>query len=93
MVLSITMPVINCPIADCDYSTDDVEASVAAALLTIHNNVHSNNLSTAAPKQKPPKIQRPTISRGASEEIWNTFYARWRIFKRGTALTNAEACQ
>jgi len=32
------MPSINCPIADCDYSTGDVEPAIAAALLNVHNN-------------------------------------------------------
>ena len=87
-----TMPDIACPIDGCDYTTGDVSADVVAALLTIHNNVHVNGARTT-PKQKAPKIQRPTISRGSTEESWNSFTARWTIFKRGTSLDAAEVCQ
>ena len=79
------MPSIACPIADCDYSTGDVDPAVAAALLTVHNNIH---VGAAAPhhtaKQKAPKLSRPSISSESSEETWNAFKARWTLFKRGT---------
>ena len=85
------MPVIECPINGCDYATTDVEASVAVALLNIHNNVHvaSNNVA----KQRPPKLDRPTIAKESSEEVWNTFNSRWKLFKRGTHLSEEETVQ
>ena len=72
----------------CTFSTGDIDPAVAAALLIVHNNVHT----AAAPptRQKAPKIDRPIISGGSSEETWNAFYARWQLFKQGTALTPAE---
>ena len=33
---------INCPVVNCDYVTEDVDPSVAAALLQLHNNSHNN---------------------------------------------------
>ena len=92
---AIKMPVIQCPIAECPYSTEDVDAAVAAALLVIHNNVHVSapNNANAATRQRAPKIERPRVSAGSSEEIWNTFITRWAMFKRGTGLTGAEAAQ
>ena len=67
------MPSIKCPIATCTYSTEDVDATVAAVLLTIHNNEHlavatPRNSDTAVP-QRAPKIDRPKISAGSSEEM------------------------
>ena len=50
------MPVIKCPLESCTYETPDFDASVAASLLIIHNNVHINANSS---KPKPPKIDRP----------------------------------
>ena len=84
------MPVIGCPIDGCEYVTEDVDAGVAAALLIIHNNVHVPNNGA---KQRPPKLERPTIARESSEEVWNTFQTRWQMFKRGTHLTNEDTVQ
>jgi len=36
---------------------------------------------------------RPNITKGSTEENWNSFIARWGIFKRGTALAATEICQ
>ena len=81
----------------CPYNTDDVDASVAAVMLTIHNNVHISNptpgTSDVVTRQRAPKIERPRISAGSSEETWNTFSTRWTMFKRSTALTGAESVE
>jgi len=83
------MPIIDCPIDGCTYATTDVEAAVVAALLMVHNNVHTGT-APATTKQKALKIDRPCISKGSSEEIWNSFCAMWQLFKQGTALMPAE---
>ena len=70
------MPVIQCPINGCDYETTDVEAAVAETLLIIHNNVHTTGLQPITNKQRPPKLDRPKITKGSSEETWNTFQTR-----------------
>ena len=89
------MPSIKCPIATCTYSTEDVDAAVAAVLLTIHNNEHiaAPRNSDAAVRQRAPKIDRPKISAGSSEETWNTFITRWAMFKRSTGMAGAETVQ
>ena len=88
------MPSIQCPMPGCGYITDDVDPACAAALLMIHNNVHTATASTpAAGKQRAPKITRPYIDKGSSEETWNAFLTRWQMFKRGTNLTAGEATQ
>jgi len=33
-----------------------------------------------------PTINRPSATRGTSEEGWNTFIKRWNLFKRGTNI-------
>ena len=51
------MPAISCPIPDCGYSTDNVEAIVAAAQLNIHALIHRQDGSgSGSTKQKPPNI-------------------------------------
>jgi len=90
------MPAIACPIPECAFVTEDVDVAVAAALLTIHNNTHTNLAAGAAPgdgRQRAPKIDRPIITKGSTEEGWNAFLARWRMFKRGTRLTPGETVQ
>ena len=67
------MPVIKCPLESCTYETPDVDASVAATLLIIHNNVHIN---ASYSKPKPPKMDCPPIGRDCIEEVWNTFFAK-----------------
>ena len=90
------MPAIGCPMDGCEYNTGDVEASIAASLLMVHNNVH---VATTAPatastnKQKAPKFDRPTITKVSSEETWNAFLKRWDMFKLGTALAAGESVQ
>ena len=90
------MPAIGCPMDECEYNTGDVEASITEALLMVHNNVHvaTTALATASTnKQKAPKIDRPTMPKGSSEETWNTFLKRWDMFKPGTALDAGESVQ
>ena len=90
------MPAIECPFPDCTYATDDVDAAIAAVLLTIHNNTHTNPGQTTTPadtRQKAPKIDRPSVTQGSTEENWNAFLARWNMFQRGTRLTAGETVQ
>ena len=89
------MPVYNCPMDECAYRTEDVDPAIAVAMLTIHNNTHTSApvRANAAAHHRAPKIDRPRISAGSSEEIWNTFLQRWVMFKRGTGLDGAEAVQ
>ena len=86
------MPDIRCPIADCTYSTGEVEVAIAAALITVHGNTHVAHAPAPANTnpQRAPKIDRPKISCGSSEETWNAFLTRWGMFKRGTTLAAGE---
>ena len=77
-----------CPVAGFAYKTDDVEAGTDANLLILHNNDHRSQ--PAAVRQKPPKIDRPKVSKGCSEEVWRAFDTRWKLFKDGTQLTPEE---
>ena len=90
------MPVYRCVLPGCTFATEDVADGIAAAYLMLHNNEHTNAAQRTAPavnKQKPPKIDRPRISSGSSEETWNIFTTRWGMFKRGTTLSADETVQ
>ena len=84
------MPTIQCPIPDCGYNTGEVEAAIAAALLLVHNNTHVAAPAPRANKQKPPKIDRPKISKRSPEETWRAFTTRWNMFKEGTDINIQE---
>ena len=75
------MPVIKCPLESCTYETPDVDASVAASLLIIHNNVHINASSS---KPKPPKMNRLRMGTDCNEEGWKIFVQKWSMFKDST---------
>ena len=81
------MSVIKCSLESCCYETPDVDASVAASLLIIHNNV-CTNLSFSKPK--PLIMDRPRIGRDFNEEVWNTFMQKWTMFKDSTEMTESE---
>ena len=91
------MPIFKCPMEGCEFKTDDVEGSVAAVMLTIHNNVHiaqpTPGTSDVVTRHRAPKLERPKISTGSSEETWNTFVKRWTMFQRSTGLTGAESVE
>ena len=74
------------------YVTADVDNAVAAALLIVHNNMHISPPTPAAnlTQQRAPRLERPKITGGSSEETWNSFMTRWTMFKRGTTLTDDE---
>ena len=77
------MPAIGCPLPGCQYSTDDTEAVLAAAQLNLHALSHTSaTVPTTPAKQRPPKIDRPTIEKDTSEEDWNTFLKKWDLFKK-----------
>ena len=88
------MPVHRCPYPDCTYATEDVSDALAVEYFAIHRSAHAAPAATATQlKQKPPKIDRPTIADGSSEEVWNAFKTRWTMFKGGTQLTAEETLQ
>ena len=89
------MPVVACPVSNCNYKTEDVEVSLAVALLNLHNNEHLMRATDqqSENKQKPPKMERPRIGKESSEETWNMFLTRWRLFTRATKMTAEETVQ
>ena len=61
--LDSVMPQIQCPIRGCNYTTDDVNPAVAAALLMIHNNVHSVASHMYSPGSRETKSHKNTPSK------------------------------
>ena len=88
------MPIHRCCVPVCTYATEEVCDNVAAAMLTLHNNTHAPAAATPPPvhqhKPKAHQLDRPRIASGSTEKTWNTFHARWTIFKDGHNLTAAD---
>ena len=84
------MPRYRCPYYDtCGFETEDVAPEVAATFFSIHKDQEHNPQT----RRKPPPMDRPKISRGSSEETWNSFTKRWALYKSGNDLTAASTVQ
>ena len=87
---------IKCSFPGCTYETAEVSEAMALKLLDIHGHSHAAAPTApvaATPKQRAPKIDRPKISCGSSEETWNTFSTRWTMFKRSNNLSPDEVVE
>lgn len=83
------MPVVNCPIDECPYMTPDIDAILAAALITTHATIHSPaTTNTAAAKTE--KVKRPTVSSAGTSEDWSYFKSRWGDYVRATKVTGTD---
>ena len=87
------MPRIACPIENCAYVTDDVEAVIAASLIQVHGSTHTapapaGAAAALATRPKGPKLERPSINMGVELETWNSFVRRWRAFKDGSGIND-----
>ena len=83
---------IKCPVPDCEYETGEATEAVAVALLNAHVTIH-NKAVAAVPTTPPisdrgPKLERPKVDIGISEEEWNMFYRRWELILRCSGISN-----
>ena len=86
------MVVLNCPLANCDFHTDDVDVIGAAAILNLHAHEHSNPTPVLAqPIASTPKLVRPKVEQNSTGEDWNAFLRRWETFRIGSHIADAAA--
>ena len=76
------MVAVACPVSGCSYVTDDLDPSVISALLQLHAMEHSQRSSSTS----GPKLLRPSVNAGVSQEVWNSFVRRWEAFKVGSCI-------
>lgn len=79
------MPIVACPIPGCDYVTEDLDATIVAALITAHSAVHST--SNAA---RVEKVKRPTVTAAGTSEEWAYFLSRWSDYADATKVTGKD---
>ena len=80
------MPVIQCYITGCDFSTPDVDSAVAAVMLGHH-------LTSAHPAPAPtkaPVIPQPRVTGSIYEDAWDCFIREWDVYKGTVAITAAK---
>ena len=82
------MPSVKCPIANCTYATEDVEASIVTALIQAHQLQHAN--TPAIQHVKAEKVRRPTISPGGTSEEWAYFIIRWKEYTEATSISGKD---
>ena len=66
------MVVLACPVSGCQYKTDDLDPSVIVVLLQLHASDHPSTNAHAS----GPKLTRPSIDIGVSQDAWNAFTRR-----------------
>ena len=95
------MPVVPCTAEGCTFQTGDFSDNIVTEQLRIHGLSHNTTPATPAvtapvtnTRQKPPKLNRPTISRGTTEEEWSIVKRKWSIYKTTMNIpTNEVATQ
>ena len=80
------MPVVRCPIEGCEYTTPDVEAVIAAALITTHATSHRTPDAPTAQVARVEKVKRPSVSSAGTTEDWQYFMSRWGDYVKATRL-------
>ena len=91
------MVVLKCPIASCDFETDDVDVAGAAVILQIHAVVHQPaapappTTAQPLPSRRGPKLERPKIKLNSTPEEWNAFMRRWATYKAGSNIADEDA--
>jgi hypothetical protein len=82
------MPAVSCPVADCEYTTADVDPAIVVQLLQIHSAAAHTQQPIAPAKVE--KVKRPTLSSGGSSEEWTYFTTRWKDYVSATKVTGQE---
>ncbi len=84
------MPQLTCPIAQCTWKSQDLDAAFAAALAT-SLQAHLAHVHPTDASVKPEKLPRPSISTGVTTEEWNYFTSLWESYRDATKLSTADS--
>lgn len=77
------MESLKCEATGCLEVKRAADMSTCIALMQLHQkNVHE----TRDARQKPPKINRPSLQQDIGEDDWAAFTRRWEMFRSGTDL-------
>ena len=79
------MPAIKCPIHGCDYSTDDVNATIVVQLLQLHHVIHAQPPGPPS-IAKVERVKRPSITRPGTSDEWSYVNTRWDKYVAATGI-------
>ena len=68
----------------CKYTTVEGTVGEMVELLKLHTQV--------AHGYKGPALTRPKVEAGTSEEVWQVFEQKWKLFKTGVGLETRQMC-
>ena len=74
---------LQCPVVGCDYVTPDSSEQIACTLLAAHSTIHMRSTTSTL---RVPKLERPKVDAGLSQEEWDIFKHRWDAFVQRSAL-------
>ena len=73
---------LACEAANCGATKTAPDMASCIALMQLHQaNVHD-----AAPRQRPPKTDRPSLRQGIGDDEWAAFTRRWEVFRNSTDM-------
>ena len=82
------MPVVECPITNCNFTTADLGEDLVKTLLNMHfQDAHSTPQSPSAATNAAEKIKRPSIEAGGNAADWTSFVTRWNEYVEATNVT------
>ena len=84
------MPKLTCPIGQCTWKSQDLEAEFAGALTT-SLQAHLTHAHPIDVGTKPKKLPRPSISKGVTTEEWGYFTNLWSSYHEATKLSTNDA--
>ena len=85
---------IPCSVPGCDFTTGDVSEALAIAMITNHDLAHKGTPQpphSAPTTPRGPKLERPKVDVGITEEEWNIFVRRWEVFRAGSGIEETSA--
>ena len=84
-MLRVKMPGIQCTAPECEYTT------VKGTVGEMHTQV-AHGRADPGPHCKGPALMRPKVEAGTSEEVWQVFEQKWKLFKTGVGLETRQTC-
>ena len=87
------MPVLICPVTGCEWQYPcEFSNDQSVEIIKLHVGAcHTSSSPTAvSAKVKAPKINRPMVDMGISQETWNMFRVRWKQFRTGVQICAEE---
>ena len=80
------MQSLTCEVPGCGATKSAPDIAACIALMQLHQaQVHDH-----CPRQRPPKINRPSLQMGIGEDEWLAFTRRWDVFHNGSDMNASQ---